>query len=131
MPPSPSSSLLVELTEGAGDGALESFGVGAKLPSALFMTPVPLSRFFALSSLPTFNRLSLLPEPNLRHGCPSLLKCLLVWKILQISLWWFFLCSESTAFSSRMVHEGAKRGEWKNPEKRSSAPCKAEVETLK
>ena len=66
-PPSPSSSLLMELTEGDGEGARESLGVGARLPSALFMTPFPRA-LLALSSLPTFDRLSLLPEPNLRHG---------------------------------------------------------------
>lgn len=102
-----------------------------RLPSVLFMTPLPFRMPFAFSSLPTFDKLSLLPEPNLRHGCPSLLRCLLTWKMRQMSLWWFFLCSESTAFSSRTVHDGAKSGEWKKPENRSSAPPSAEVDTLK
>lgn len=130
-PPSPSSSLLAELTEGAGDVARESLGVAVRLPSALFMAALLFSKPFAFSSLPTFDKLSLLPEPNLRHGCPSLLRCLLTWKIRQTSLWWFFLCSESTALSSRTVHEGVNRGEWKKLEKRSSAPPSADVETLK
>ena len=41
------------------------------------------------------------------------------------------MCSESTAFSSRMVPDDANNGEWKNPEKRSRAPARADVETLK
>jgi hypothetical protein len=41
------------------------------------------------------------------------------------------LCSESTAFSSRTVPDGANNGEWKKPEKRSRAPAKADVATLK
>jgi hypothetical protein len=60
-----------------------------------------------------------------------LLRCLFSWKIRQRSDWWFFLFSESMAFNSREVQEGAKRGEWKNPENRSRAPAKAEVATLK
>lgn len=110
-PPSPSDSLGTDLTEDAGDGALDSAGVGAKEPSAPFMAPSPFNRPLALRSLPTFSRLSLLPEPNLRQGWYSLLKCLLTWKMRHTSLWWFFLCSESTALSSRTVHDGAKSGE--------------------
>ena len=30
-----------------------------------------------------------------------------------------------------MVPDGANNGEWKNPEKRSRAPARADVETLK
>lgn len=48
-----------------------------------------------------------------------------------MSDWWFFLCSESTALSSREVHDGEKRGQWKKAAKRARAPGSASVETLK
>ena len=88
-------------------------------------------RPFAFNSLPTLDRLSRLPLPNLLHGCPDLLRCLLSWKIRHMSDWWFFLCSESTALSSREVHDGEKRGQWKKAAKRARAPGSASVETLK
>ena len=156
-PPSASDSLPEpEPLEGVGEGTLDGIGVTAKLPSADFnsvplipLTPftrlvpltVPLSPFDALTpvlnaplafkSLPTLDKLSLLPLPNLLHGCPGLLRYLLIWNILHLSFWWFFLCSESTALSSREVQEGAKSGEWKNAAKRERAPGRAAVATEK
>jgi hypothetical protein len=41
------------------------------------------------------------------------------------------MCSESTALSSREVHDGEKRGEWKKHEKRVRDGVSAVVETVK
>jgi hypothetical protein len=60
-----------------------------------------------------------------------LLRCLFSWKIRHISFWWFFLCSESTALSSREVQEGENSGEWKKAANRESAGTRAGVATLK
>lgn len=139
-PPSASPpSLIAEFTEGAGDGILDgaALALGVKNPLPLPLTVDSAATLFlsaasaAFASLPTLVKLSLFPLPNLFQTCPSLVKCLLSWKILQTSFWWFFLCSESTALSSRTVHEGAKSGEWKKPEKREMAPGRAEGATLK
>lgn len=129
-PPSASVSLLVEAMDGVGEGILE--GVDDEVASVdRDKTPSSPSNPAAFNVLAALDKLSLLPLPNLFHGCPSLLRCLFNWNIRHMSVWWFFLCSESTAFNSRVVQLGANNGEWKNPEKRSSAPANAGVATVK
>lgn len=114
VPPSGSDSLEVDAIDGAGEAPREGMGVGWRLvfdDGGLSGFVVPFSFPLALRSLPAFDRLSLFPLPNLLQTCPSLLRCLFSWKIRHISFWWFFLCSELTALSSREVHEGANNGE--------------------
>lgn len=96
-----------------------------------FALPLAFRRPFSLSSFAALDRLSILPLPNLLHGCPGFVRCLFSWNMRQRSDWWFFLCSELTALSSRDVHEGAKSGQWKKAANRASAPGRAAVETLK
>jgi hypothetical protein len=96
-----------------------------------FRLPLPFSLPLALRSLPALDKLSLFPLPNLFQTCPSLLRCLFNWKIRHISFWVFFLCSESTALSSREVQEGEKSGEWKKAANRESAGASEGVATLK
>ena len=116
-------------TDGAGEPSREVAGVGSRLvaadPFADFRRPFSLSSFAALL------RLSMLPLPNLLHGCPGLVRCLFNWNIRHMSDWKFFLCSELTALSSREVQDGAKSGQWKKAANRERAPGRAVVETLK
>ena len=136
-PPSPSSSLkLEEDVDGAGDAAREAKGVAARLLELdplvdVFPLLSDFKRPLALRSRAALERLSMLPLPNLLQGCPGFVRCLLSWNMRQMSDWRFFLCSEFTAFSSRDVHDGANRGQWKKAANRASAPGRAEVETLK
>ena len=142
-PPSASDSLAADATEGTGegirDGNLDEIGdavvlVFADAPLGViqpFTFEYPFSFPFALSSLPAFDRLSLFPLPNLFQTWPSLLRCLFSWKMRHMSFWWFFLCSESTALSSREVQEGENSGEWKKAEKRERVGARAAVATLK
>jgi hypothetical protein len=131
-PPSESDSLAVDAMERAGDGILDGVGEEATL---LLFEGVPLASLsslpFAFRSLPACDKLSRLPLPNFRHTCPSRLRCLLTWYIRHMSDWRFFLCSESTALSSRDVHDGEKSGEWKKAAKRARAGARAGVETVK
>lgn len=129
-PPSASKSLLLEVTEGAGDDIRDGIGDGARLTGRELAT-LSDNRPLALRFFAACDKLSRFPLPNLLHTWPSLLRCLFSWKIRHISAWWFFLCSESTALSSREVQDGAKSGEWKKAAKRSSAPDRAGVATLK
>lgn len=131
-PPSASESLLFEATEGAGEGTRE--GMVEMSESTWRWEPFSIVRMsfpFIFNSFAAIERLSRLPLPNFDQTCPGRLKCLFNWKIRHMSAWWFFLCSESTALSSRKVHEDANNGEWKKQEKRSSAPVSADVATLK
>ena len=134
MPPSASDSLAEELTEGAGEATREGIGEGAKLPFAdvkPFVSFSPLTAGFAFSARAASVSVALLPVPNLIHGCPGFVRCLLSWNILHMSCWRFFLFSESTALSSRRVHEGEKSGEWKKLANLDTAPGKALTPTLK
>lgn len=128
-PPSASLSLLCDAIEGAGEGNREGIGDGCKL--ALSEADPLFSFPFSMTSFAAIDRLDLFPLPNFLQTWPCLLRCLLSWKNLHMSLWWFFLCSESTAFNSREVHDGAKSGEWKKAENLSSAPPSAGTATLK
>lgn len=136
-PPSASSSLAAECVDGAGDATREGIGVGRALPFLELEPDVPnlgaLLMFLAVLTavLAASVNVFLFPVPNLNHGWPGFDKCLFSWKIRHMSCWRFFLFSESTALSSRRVHDGAKSGEWKKEEKRASAPGKASVFTLK
>jgi hypothetical protein len=130
-PPSASDSLLVEAMEGAGEGTREGMGERPELRWVEEPLIIPLSFPLVFNSFAAIDRLSRCPLPNFDQTCPGWVKCLFNWKIRHKSAWWFFLCSESTALSSRKVHEGANNGEWKKPEKRSRAPVSAEVATLK
>lgn len=121
-PPSSSPSLDV------GDGVLDTSVLEEADTELSFLSPFTLLFFTCFAARSSVSRL---PVPNLLHGLPGRLLCLLTWKMRQMSLWWFFLCSESTAFSSRTVQLGEKSGEWKKPEKRSSAPLSAGGPTLK
>lgn len=114
-PSSASPKLDPEAEEEDGDGTHEEF--------ALLNTRT--------MSFAARDKLCLWPVPNLFHGCPSLVRCLFSWKIRHRSDWWFFLCSESTAFNSRAVQDGEKSGQQKNAAKRARAPSRAGVPTLK
>jgi hypothetical protein len=85
-PPSASVSLSLLATDNAGDAILDGIGDGATL-GVLDTTLLSANLPCACSVLAACDRLSLLPLPNFRQTCPSLLRCLFSWNILHISDW--------------------------------------------
>lgn len=137
-PPSPSSSSVdEEEVDGAGDTGREGSGDVTTLlltetfAETPFEWPFVFNNPFFCSSFAAFDRLSMLPVPNLLHGWPGFVRCLFSWNIRKPSDWWFFLFSEWTALSSRAVHDGEKSGLWKNGANRDSPSRRAEGATLK
>lgn len=105
-PAAPPSNSTSDVADGAGDPSL---GVNIPGLSKLLLLDVvnPFSAILACraASRPAANRLSRLPLPNFLHLCPSWLRPLPSWNKRQPSCCLFFLCSESTAFSSLNVQD--------------------------
>jgi hypothetical protein len=111
-PPSSSKSLFLDTAEGAGEALREGTGEPLiLLPFDGKTSPRPSNFICALRLLAALYKLSLFPLPNFLHGCPSLLRCLFSWKMRHMSDCKFFLCSEWTAFISRVVQDDEKMGE--------------------